>query len=90
MEYYELAGNRSEIIECYYHLEDYKKLESFIQILPEGDPLLEKIGNMFAATAVNNEAVQAYCKVKYKDFYRMLNFFLCFSCIFKILDTKTR
>jgi hypothetical protein len=63
VEYYELAGNTAEIIECFYHLEEYKKLESFIQVLPEGDPLLKKIGDMFAANAVISEAVQAYCKV---------------------------
>jgi hypothetical protein len=62
VEYYELAGNTAEIIECFYHLEEYKKLESFIQVLPEGDPLLKKIGDMFAANAVISEAVQAYCK----------------------------
>ncbi|RZC42807.1 WD repeat-containing protein 35, partial [Asbolus verrucosus] len=56
VEYYEFAGNRAEMIECFYHLEDYKKLESFIQTLPEGDSLLEKIGDMFAANAVNAEA----------------------------------
>lgn len=63
VEYYELAGNTEHVIECYYHLEDYEKLESYIQILPEGDPLLKKIGDMFAVNAVHSEAVQAYCKV---------------------------
>ncbi|EFA11044.2 WD repeat-containing protein 35 isoform X1 [Tribolium castaneum] len=62
VEYYELAGNMAEMIECYYHLEDYKKLESFVQILPEGDPLLKKIGDIFATNAVISEAVEAYCK----------------------------
>lgn len=51
------------MIECYYHLEDYKNLESMIDYLPEGDPLLEKIGDMFAANAVHTEAVKAYVKV---------------------------
>lgn len=63
VEYYELAGNTAEMIECYYHLEDFKKLESFIQRLPEGDPLLKKIANIFAINAVTSEAVEAYCKV---------------------------
>lgn len=34
-----------------------------IDILPETDPLLETIGDMFAANAVHNEAVKAYVKL---------------------------
>lgn len=67
VEYYELAGNKVEMIDCYYHLENYKKLESFIHTLPERDPLLEKIGEMFAANAVITEAVQAYTKVNFRS-----------------------
>lgn len=51
------------MIECYYHLEDYKSLDAMIDLLPEGDPLLEKIAEMFAVNAVHNEAVKAYVKV---------------------------
>ncbi|KAG5898787.1 hypothetical protein JTB14_010997 [Gonioctena quinquepunctata] len=63
VEYYELAKNIPKIIECYYHLEDWKNLESVIDFLPEGDPLLEIIGDMFASSAVHNEAVKAYVKL---------------------------
>ncbi|CAG9855118.1 unnamed protein product [Phyllotreta striolata] len=63
IEYYELAKNTAKTIECYYHLEDWKSLESMIDILPEGDPLLEVIGDMFASSAVHTEAVKAYIKV---------------------------
>lgn len=62
-EYYELAKNISKLIDCYYHLEDYKSLENVIDYLPEGDPLLEKIGDMFASNAVHKETVKAYTKV---------------------------
>lgn len=34
-----------------------------IDILPENDPLLETIGDLFAANAVHNEAVKAYVKL---------------------------
>ncbi|XP_066155495.1 WD repeat-containing protein 35 [Euwallacea fornicatus] len=63
IEYYELAKNTSKIIDCYYHLEDWKNLELIIEQLPEEDPLLEKIGDMFASSAVHMEAVKAYIKV---------------------------
>ncbi|XP_018578851.1 WD repeat-containing protein 35 isoform X2 [Anoplophora glabripennis] len=63
IEYYELGRNTTKMIECYYHLEDWKNLEGMIDKLPEGDPLLEKIGDMFAANAVHNEAVKAYVKL---------------------------
>lgn len=51
------------MIECYYHLEDWKSLESMIDSLQEADPLLELIGDMFASSAVHTEAVKAYVKV---------------------------
>lgn len=63
IEYYELAKNTAKIIDCYYYLEDWKNLEIMIEHLPEGDPLLEKIGDMFASNAVHIEAVKAYTKV---------------------------
>ncbi|XP_056645490.1 WD repeat-containing protein 35 [Diorhabda sublineata] len=63
IEYYELAKNTSKVVECYYHLEDWQNLDAMIDCLPEGDPLLERIGDMFASNAVHNEAVKAYVKV---------------------------
>lgn len=63
MEYYDLAKNTAKVIDCYYHLEDWKNLEGMIDFLPEGDPLLETIGDMFAANAVHTEAVKAYVKL---------------------------
>lgn len=63
VEYYDLAKNSAKVIDCYYHLEDWNKLEGVIDTLPEGDPLLETIGDMFAANAVHNEAVKAYVKL---------------------------
>uniref|UniRef100_A0AAR5PI05 WD repeat-containing protein 55 homolog n=1 Tax=Dendroctonus ponderosae TaxID=77166 RepID=A0AAR5PI05_DENPD len=62
IEYYELAKNTSKIIDCYYYLEDWKNLEIMIDQLPEGDPILKKIGDMFASNAVHMEAVKAYTK----------------------------
>ncbi|KAJ8938119.1 hypothetical protein NQ318_005918 [Aromia moschata] len=48
IEYYEMGKNTTKMIECYYHLEDWKNLEALIDSLPEGDPLLEKIDGTFA------------------------------------------
>ncbi|KAK9889399.1 hypothetical protein WA026_004673 [Henosepilachna vigintioctopunctata] len=62
VEYYELAKDTAEAIECYYRLEEYEKLASYIDVLPDGDPLLERIGNMFAMHAIHLEAVKAYTK----------------------------
>lgn len=62
-EYFELAKNTKEVIECYFFLEDYDKLASYIDVLPEGDPCLKRIGDMFALHAVHSEAVKAYIKV---------------------------
>ncbi|XP_056645450.1 WD repeat-containing protein 35-like [Diorhabda sublineata] len=63
IKYYELGKNTGKLVEGYYHLEDWKNLDAMIDCLPEGDPLLERIGDMFAANAVHNEAVKAYVKV---------------------------
>ncbi|XP_060515869.1 WD repeat-containing protein 35 isoform X2 [Cylas formicarius] len=63
IEYYELAKNTAKIIDCYFHMEDWKNLENLVDQLSEGDPLLEKIADIFAANAVHAEAVKAYIKV---------------------------
>lgn len=64
VEYYELAKNRPQLVECYYHLEDYEGIARIIQESSEGDPLLKQIGDMFSADGVCNLAVEAYSKVK--------------------------
>nr|CAI5867673.1 unnamed protein product [Callosobruchus analis] len=63
VEYYELAKNTPKVIECYCQLEDWKRLEAMIDSLPEKHPLLQPIGDFFAANAVHSEAVRAYGKL---------------------------
>ncbi|XP_017782759.1 PREDICTED: WD repeat-containing protein 35 [Nicrophorus vespilloides] len=63
VEYYELAKNRHEMIECYYHLEDYKALQEMIDSLPEGDSLLQNIADLFASDAVYSVAIKALIKL---------------------------
>lgn len=63
VEYFELAKNRSEMIECYYHLEDYESLQIMIEKLPEKDILLKKIGDIFSADGIHSLALKAYLKV---------------------------
>lgn len=63
VEYFELAKNRAETIECYHHLEDYDALELMIEKLPEKDPLLKKIGDIFSADGIHSLGLKAYLKV---------------------------
>lgn len=63
VEYYELARNRRQLIECYYHLEDYDGIAKIIEESSEGDHLLKQIGDMFSADGICNLAVEAYTKV---------------------------
>ena len=65
LEYFELAKNRNQIVECYYHLEDFVGIRNFIDHLLEGDPLLKQIGDTYKNFGVCSIAVQAYVKVKF-------------------------
>lgn len=44
VQYYSQAKNAEALIDCYYILEDFAGLESLIERLPEGSPLLSTIG----------------------------------------------
>lgn len=44
---YALAYNNEKLIEAYYNLEDYDKLEQMIQLLPDESPLLQDIAEKF-------------------------------------------
>lgn len=63
VEYYERAKNLTDMAESFYHLEDYESLKKLVDKLPDGDPLLEKIGDMFASDSVHSMAVKTYLKV---------------------------
>lgn len=60
--YYKQGHNHARLAEAYYALEDYDRLENLTNSIPDGDPLLEVIGSMFASVGMCSQAVQAYRK----------------------------
>lgn len=62
-EYFLKAGNYEKLISCYHFLEDYEGLEWCMSMLPEKDPLLEKLGEIFFNVGMCSQAVDAYSKV---------------------------
>lgn len=63
VEYYIMAKNTDEIINCYCHVDDYDALEKLLDTLPAGDPLIAKIAKKFTTDAVFPSLVTAYEKV---------------------------
>lgn len=61
--HYSLAQNNEELVEAYYKIEDFEGLAKMIDILPEGSPLLENIGEKLQGVGLCEEAVLAYIKV---------------------------
>lgn len=62
IKYYPTAHNYEKLVECYFRLEDYKKLEGLIDTLPEGSPLLLKIGQKFSSVGISENAVKSYLR----------------------------
>uniref|UniRef100_A0A7S1KLL8 Anaphase-promoting complex subunit 4 WD40 domain-containing protein n=1 Tax=Percolomonas cosmopolitus TaxID=63605 RepID=A0A7S1KLL8_9EUKA len=62
VKYYPKSRNYEKLVECYFRLEDYRKLENLIDKLPEGSPLLAKIGQKFASVGIGENAVKAYLR----------------------------
>lgn len=69
VEYYVMAKNTAEIINCYCRLDDYDSLENLLDTLPAGDPLIAKIAKKFATDGVFPSLVTAYEKVR--NYYTM-------------------
>ncbi|XKL59501.1 hypothetical protein PGB90_000517 [Kerria lacca] len=61
-EYFLKANCCEKLIICYQYLEDYEALESFMSVLPEKHPLLQKIGEIFLNVGMCFQAVDAYFK----------------------------
>ena len=51
------------MIESYYHIEDYDKLENLVDTLQPNDKLLLRLGSMFASVGMGQQAVEAFVKV---------------------------
>ena len=62
-QYYEKGRNTEMLIEAYYHIEDYDKLENLVDTLQPNDKLLLRLGNMFASVGMGQQAVEAFVKV---------------------------
>ncbi|XP_064480178.1 WD repeat-containing protein 35-like [Ornithodoros turicata] len=58
--YYKQGHNHARLAEAYFALEDYDRLENLMNGIPEGQPLLEAIGTMFASVGMCSQAVEAY------------------------------
>ncbi|CAB3360361.1 Hypothetical predicted protein [Cloeon dipterum] len=61
-EYYEKGNNHEKLVQCYYNLEEYDALESVVNQLPEGHPLLPVIADRLASVGLCEQAVKAYIK----------------------------
>ena len=40
------------LVQCYYYLEDYSSLEGLLDLMQPDDPLLDKLGTMFASVGM--------------------------------------
>lgn len=60
--YYKRGGTKGRLAECYYMTEKYDDLGRMVMILPENDPLLPTIGEMFQAVGLCEQAVAAFNK----------------------------
>eukprot|EP00039_Didymoeca_costata_P008719 m.115408 g.115408 ORF g.115408 m.115408 type:complete len:1163 (+) comp14202_c1_seq1:133-3621(+) len=63
-QFYVLGRDKSRLAECYYHMEDYTKLQAMVYSLAEDDSLLGKIADMFAAVGLCDPAVEAFTRCK--------------------------
>ena len=60
--YYTRAKNSEKLIECFYALEDYAGLQTLLNIIPEGQPILHDLGQRFMSVGLCAAAVKAYMK----------------------------
>lgn len=50
------------LVECFYHLEDYRSLSRLTDALPEGSPLLLDVGAKLQSVGLCSEAVAAFLR----------------------------
>ena len=75
VQYYEKGRNTEMLIEAYYHIEDYDKLENLVDSLQPNDKLLLRLGEMFASVGMGQQAVEAFVKVIF--YYQILETNYC-------------
>ncbi|RHY35208.1 hypothetical protein DYB32_000267 [Aphanomyces invadans] len=63
IKYYAQANNVPALVQCYYTLGDFTTLDTLVNDLPEGSPLLEEMARKFTRAGLCNSAVNAYLKM---------------------------
>lgn len=61
--YYQNAQDNESLVEAYFKLEDFDKLEELIRILPENSPILDTLGERFQSMGLCEAACQSYLKM---------------------------
>lgn len=65
VQFFEKSRNVTRLVQCYHALEDFSSLENVMDDIQPNDPLLSKMGHMFAAVGMGKQAVEAFVKVRY-------------------------
>ncbi|RHY58920.1 hypothetical protein DYB30_001705, partial [Aphanomyces astaci] len=63
IKYYAQASNVPALVQCYYTLGDFTTLDTLVNDLPEGSPLLEEMARKFTRAGLCNSAVNAFLKM---------------------------
>lgn len=61
--YYQTAQDNDGLVEAYFRLEDFTKLEDLLNALPENSPVLELLGERFQSMGLCDAAARAYMKM---------------------------
>ena len=61
--HYQNAHDNESLVEAYFKLEDFDKLEELIRILPENSPILDTLGERFQSMGLCEAACQSYLKM---------------------------
>ena len=62
VQYYTKAKNSTQLIRCFYALEDYQGLQTLLTVIPEGSPSLIDLGDKFMSVGLCTQAVSAFLK----------------------------
>ena len=60
--YYQTALDNESLVEVYFKLEDFDKLEELLSILPENSPILDTVGERFASMGLCDAAARSYLR----------------------------
>ncbi|OQR99308.1 WD repeat protein 35 [Thraustotheca clavata] len=63
IKYYAQSNRTEALVQCYYTLGDFTTLDTLVNDLPEGSPLLEEMARKFTRAGLCSSAVNAYLKL---------------------------